>query len=91
VFMFCWKCFLFLDRLDSVLVMVNFTFVSNILVDLLGLGGSDGFVSRFRFDFGVDGCIVVFTRGKDLLSVHLTPRIYVLDFIHCKIDSFELS
>jgi hypothetical protein len=69
VFMFSWKSPLFLHWLDSVLMMVNFVFASDILVDLLRVGGSDGFVSCFRFDFRVDGGIVVFTGGKDLLSV----------------------
>jgi hypothetical protein len=63
VFMFCRESLCFLHWLDSVLMMVNFVFASDILVDLLRLGGSDGFVSCFRFNFRMDGGIVVFTGG----------------------------
>jgi hypothetical protein len=88
MFMFGIECSFFLDGLNSVLMMVNFMFASDVLVDFLSFGGSDAFVSCLGFYFRVDCGIVVFTGGKNLLSEQFQAKInYVLDFIHCrKID-----
>lgn len=88
MFMFGVKSSFFLDGLSSVLMMVNFMFASDVLVNFLGFGRSDGVVSCLRFHFRVDCGIMVFTRGKDLLSEQFQAKInHVLDFIHCrKID-----
>jgi hypothetical protein len=66
MFVFGWQGSSFLYRLDAMLVMVNFVLTNDVLVDFLGLIGSNNFVSSLRLDLGVNGGIVVFTGGKNL-------------------------
>ena len=66
MFVFGWQGSSFLYRLDAMLVMVNFVLTNDVLVDFLGLIGSNNFVSSLGLDLGVNGGIVVFTGGKNL-------------------------
>ena len=66
MFVFGWQGSSFLYRLDAMLVMVNFVLTNDVLVNFLGLIGSNNFVSSLRLDLGVNGGIVVFTGGKNL-------------------------
>lgn len=54
------------DRLDSVLVVVNIMFTSDILVEFLGFLRTNGLVSDTILHFRSDGGVMVFSWGKNL-------------------------
>jgi|SRR5579862_3844471 len=70
---------LVLNRLNSVLVVVNLIFPGHILVDLSLLRRTNGFVRRFRFDVGLDSGIVVFTWSKNLYISDGNSKSYIFD------------
>lgn len=54
------------NGLNSMLMMMNLMFASDVLVYLLLFRRKNGLVRRFWFDIGVNGCIVMFSRCQDL-------------------------
>src|SRR5579859_760512 len=59
MFVLGWQSSFLLDRLDSVLMMMNFVLLDYILVDFLSFIWSDSLMRSFRFHLRVDGGIMM--------------------------------
>ena len=82
MFMLGWQSSLLLNRLDSVLMMVNFVLLDCFLVDFLSLSWSHGLMCSLGLDIRLDGGVVVFSRGKNLKSETGILGTHIFDFVH---------